>query len=338
MPITRIGDVIQPEIFTPYVIQRTMELSNIYQSGIATNNAEFDNLASGANTLVNMPYFEDITGESEVLNDDGHLTPQAIGTNKDVARKHARGNAWGANGLSALLSGADPLGAIGQLVTSYWARDRQRVLLATLEGAFNGAGMADKVHDISEQSGSNRLISGRTFIDAIQRMGDAKDSLQAVAMHSAVEAYLAKEQLIEYVQDYQQNVRIATFMNKQVIVDDGMPYDPTTGKASMYIFGQGALAWGNGSHPRIIETETDRDSLASSGEDFLINRQIYMLHPRGIKWSDASVSGEFPTNSELANGANWELVYEPKAIRMVKFTFSINDNGGTGGDNGGGES
>lgn len=323
MAIVRIGDVIQPEIFTNYVTQRTMQLSNVLNSGIATNDAEFDALASGPNTLVNMPYFNDLTGESEILTDSGSLTPQKIGTNKDVARKQARGNAWGANGLSALLSGADPLGAIGNLVTNYWARDRQRVLLATLQGVFASASMASKTHDISGATADAALISGATFIDATQKMGDAKDALTAVAMHSAVEAYLAKQQLIEYVQEAGQSIRVPYFMGKRVIVDDGMPFNTGTGVASAYLFGAGALAWGNGSHPNIIGTETDRDSLASSGEDFLINRQIYILHPRGVKFTETSVAAEFPTNTELATGTNWSLVYEPKAVRMVHFKFKI---------------
>jgi hypothetical protein len=320
---TRIGDIIQPEIFTDYVIQRTMEFSNILNSGIATNDSQFDQLASGPNTLVNMPYFNDLTGDSEIMSDTGALTPGKIGTNKDVARKQGRARAWGANGLSALLSGADPLGAIGNLVTQYWARDRQKVLLQTLQGVFASASMAGKVHDISALTGGAELINGNTFIDATQKMGDAKDSLTAVSMHSAVEAYLAKLQLIEYVQEAGQSVRVPTFMGKRVIVDDAMPYNTGTKVGSAYLFGTGALAWGNGSHPNIIGTEVDRDSLASSGEDFLINRNIYILHPRGIKFTETAVASDFPTNTELATGTNWELVYEPKAVRMVKFTFKI---------------
>lgn len=319
---TRIGDIIQPEIFTDYVVQRTMELSNVLNSGIATNDAQFNALAGGPNTLVHMPYFNDLTGESEIMKDSGALTPKKIGTNKDVARKHGRANAWGANGLSALLSGADPMGAIANLVADYWARDRQRVLLATLKGVFASTSMADKVHDISGET-TNNLINGSTFIDATQRMGDAKDALTAVTMHSAVEAYLAKQQLIEYVQEAGQSVRVPYFMGKRVIVDDGMPFDTGTGVAEAYLFGQGALAWGNGSHPNIIGSEVDRDSLASSGEDFLINRQIYILHPRGVKFTEADVTDVFPTNTELATGTNWELVYEPKAVRMVDFKFKI---------------
>src|SRR5690606_22390126 len=225
MYAVRIGDVIQRELFTVYVTQRTMQISNVLNSGIATNDSQFDLLASGPNTLVNMPYFNDLTGDSEIMKDNGALTPAKIGTNKDVARKQGRARAWGANGLSALLSGADPLGAIGDLVTNYWARDRQKVLLATLQGVFASSSMAEKIHDISAETGDAALINGNTFIDATQKMGDAKDALTAVTMHSAVEAYLAKQQLIEYVQEANQSVRVPYFMGKRVIVDDAMPYD-----------------------------------------------------------------------------------------------------------------
>lgn len=320
---TRIADVIQPEVFTPYTIQRTMELSALIQSGIVQNNTEFDQLASGPNTLVNMPFWEDLTGDSEVLKDTGALTPGKIGSDKDVAVKQARGRAWGANGLSALLSGDDPLRAIADLVAAYWTRDMQKILLATLDGVFKSSSMSGHVLDISGESDDDALISGDSFIDATQLLGDAKELLTGVMMHSAVEAYLAKRQLIEYVQEKDQSVRVPYFMGKRVVVDDSTPYDTATKTGTMYLFGNGAIALGNGSHPRIIETEIDRDSLASSGEDFLINRRIFILHPRGIKWTDTTKADVFPDNTELADGDNWELVYEPKAIRVVKHVFKI---------------
>ncbi|MCF6464196.1 major capsid protein [Clostridium sp. Cult1] len=320
---TRIADVIQPEVFTPYVIQRTMELSALINSGIVEHNAEFDALAGGPNTTVNMPYWNDLTGDSEVMKDDGALTPGKIGSNKDVAVKHGRARAWGANGLSALLSGDDPMGAIADLVAAYWARDMQKILLATLDGVFASDSMVDKVLDISGELDDAALLTPESFVDANQLMGDAKDLLTGVMMHSAIEAYLAKMQLIEYEETKDKNIRIPYFMNKRVIVDDGMPFDTATKTGTMYLFGNGAIALGNGSHPRIIETETDRDTLSSSGEDFLINRKIFILHPRGIKWTDTSKADVFPTNAEIGTGTNWERVYEPKAIRVVKFKFKI---------------
>lgn len=320
---TRIADVIQPEVFNPYVIQRTMELSALIQSGIVQNNSEFDSLASGPNTLINMPFWNDLTGDSETMKDDGALTPGKIGSDKDVARKHGRARAWGANGLSALLSGDDPMKAIADLIAKYWDRDMQKVLLATLSGVFASNSMATHVHDISALTGGAELISGESFIDAGQKLGDAKELLTGVMMNSAVEAYLAKRQLIDYVQEKDQSDRVPYFLNKRVIVDDSMPYATATKVGTAYLFGQGAIALGNGSHPKIVPTEIDRDSLASSGEDFLINRRIFLLHPRGIKWTENTVVDTFPENTELANGLNWARVYEPKNIRVVKFQFKI---------------
>jgi hypothetical protein len=323
MAILRIADVIQPEIFNGYVIQRTMEKSALINSGIVQNDPMFDELASGPNTLINMPYWSDLTGDSEIMNDSGSLTPDKIGTNKDVARKHGRAKAWGANGLSGYLSGTDPMAVIGNLVSDYWTRDMQKVLINTLAGIFASSSMSGKVLNISAGTGGAELITGESFIDANQLMGDSKDLLTGVMMHSAVEAYLAKRQLIDYVQEVNQSTRIPYFMNKRVIVDDSMPYNTSTKVGVAYLFGQNAIALGNGSDPNIIQTEIDRDSLASSGEDFLINRKIFIMHPRGIKWTEDSVAGTFPTNAEIATGTNWSLVYDPKAVRIVKFQFKI---------------
>ena len=58
MAITKIADVIVPELFNRYVINRTMELSAFFKSGIVVNSPEFDVLASEAARTHNMPFFE----------------------------------------------------------------------------------------------------------------------------------------------------------------------------------------------------------------------------------------------------------------------------------------
>jgi len=323
MPITRIADVIQPEIFTPYTIQETMEKSELIQSGIITNDSEFNQLAGGANTLINMPFFHDLENvESQVMKDKGDMDVSKITSSQDLARKQARTQAWGANGLSALLSGDDPAGAIASRVGAYWARDMQRNLLATLEGVFKGTTMVDKVHDITTRDADAGTINLSTFLDATQLMGDAKELLTGVMMNSAVETELRKQDLIDYVPQSEQGKPIPFFNGKRVIVDDAMPFDTANGQSEVYIFGQGAIALGNGSHPNIVETEVARNAMAFSGEETLINRCIFVLHPRGVAWQEGGVASQFPTNAELKVGARWNRVYEPKNIRIVKFKFN----------------
>lgn len=323
MPVTRIADVIQPEIFTPYTIQRTMDLSVLIQSGIAENNAEFNTLASGANTLVNMPFWEDLTGDAEVMDDAGNHTPGNIGSSADVARKLGFVKSFGANALSAMLSGADPMKAIADLFAAYWNRQYQGVLLTVLDGIFASATMAEKVRDITALVGDLALINGKTFLDAQQLMGDAKDLLTGVMIHSQTENYLAKNDLLEYVADSQGKTRVPYFMNKRVIVDDSIAFDTGTGASEAYLFGAGAIAWGNGNHKDILQTETIHDGMSLAGEDILVNRRISILHPRGVKWVEpvAGTAKAFPNLTELATGTNWTRVYEPKKIRVVKFMF-----------------
>lgn len=312
---TRIADVIVPEVFNPYVIERTAELSALQQSGIIVNNPELDRLASSGGRIINMPFWEDLGGEDEVLSDSTPLTPDKITASKDAAVLLLRGKAWSANDLAKALSGDDPMGAIGDLVAAYWARRRQATLLAILKGVFASPSMASNTHDISGET-ENNGFTAETFIDASYKLGDAENKLTAISVHSFTYASLRKQNLIEFIKD-SDNQQIPTYMGKRVIVDDGMPVEDDV--FTTYIFGQGAIGLGNGGAP--VPTETDRDSL--QGDDILINRQHFILHPRGVKFTDAEVAGEAPTNAELANADNWERVYEPKNVRIVAFKHKI---------------
>ena len=316
MATTKIADIIVPEVFNPYVIQRTAELSALVQSGIVVPNPELDKLAKSGGKTINMPYWNDLTGDDEVLSDSGALTPQKITAGQDVAVLLMRGKAWSANDLAKALSGDDPMKAIGDLVAAYWARMEQKTLISILTGAMGSSGMSGNVHDISAETGDAAKIDGSNFLDATQKLGDAKDRLVAVAMHSAVETYLAKLNLIEYVRESDANPRVPYYMNKRVIVDDGMPV--ASGVYTTYLFGEGAIGRGEGEAP--VPVETDRDSLA--GDDILINRRHFILHPRGIAFT-GTPTGASPSNTELATTTNWTRKYENKNIRIVQFKHKI---------------
>lgn len=314
---TKIADVIVPEVFNPYVIERTAELSALVKCGIIVKDKELDSLALAGGRLINMPYWKDLNGDDEVLDDNGALTPGKITAGQDVAALLMRGKAWSVNDLATALSGDDPMKAIGDLVAEYWARQRQKTLLAVLKGVFASSTMSGNVHDISSLEGDLAKINGTSFIDAKTKLGDASDKLTAVAMHSTVFAELEKQNLIQYIPNSQGVVDFPSYLGRKVIVDDGCPKDGDV--YTTYLFGQGAIGQGNGAAP--VPTETDRDSLA--GEDILINRQHFLLHPRGVKFTDSSVAKKSPSNAELADQANWSRVYENKNIRIVAFKHKI---------------
>lgn len=311
MPKTTVADVIVPEVFNPYVVEKTTELSALYQSGIVASSDELNSLALSGGRLINMPYWNDLDGDDEVLSDINALDVERITSGQDIAVLLMRGKAWSVNDLAKALSGDDPMQVIGQLVAGYWARRMQAAILSILEGVFAAPSMAPNVYNTDVRIDSDNMIL------ASQCLGDAKSKLTGYLMHSAVEADLARQDLIDFAKDSTGSIEIPTYFGKPVIVDDGCPV--ANGVYTTYIFGQGAIGYGEGAAP--VPTETTRDAL--SGDDILINRRHFILHPRGVRWLDQNVADQSPSNAELADPANWRRVYDAKNVRMVKYTHRI---------------
>ena len=322
---TRISDVIVPEVFNPYVVLKTKELSALYQSGIVGDVAELAGALGKGNRYFNMPFWNDLTGADESLEDTAGwaLTPDKITSGQDMATQLFRGKAWSATDLAATMSGDDPMGTTGDLVAGYWTRRMQVSLISTLKGVFNGTLATSHINNIAAESTGSvtdaTKISGGAIIDTMSKLGDAHDVLTGIVMHSVVYFNLAKLGLVEDVRDSTGKVLYKAYLGKQIIVDDGVPTPAGTNattpsqKYVSYLFGQRAIGAADGSPE--VPTETDRDTLA--GEDILINRKHFVMHPRGVKFTNASVVGTAPTNAELATVSNWSKIYDDKQIRMV---------------------
>jgi len=315
MAATKISNIIVPTVFNPYVVQETNRLDAFVQSGIIQNDVALDKLALSGGTIINMPFFNDLSGDSEGLSDAVSLTVNPITTGQDAARLHMRGKAWGVNDLAEALSGADPMQVIASKVAKFWVGERSKILFKSLAGIETTA--ATNVHDISALVGELAVINATSVIDAKQLMGDNAEKLTAIGMHSAVYSKLQKDNLIIYLPTSNGLVNIPTYLGYKIIVDDSCPV--TGGVYTTYLFGQGAFGLGNGAAP--TPTETDRDSLM--GEDILINRQHFILHPRGIKWTEAAVVGKTPTFAEIATATNWDKVYDTKSCRIVILKHKI---------------
>lgn len=328
-----ISDIIVPPIFQAYVQEKTAELSAFFSSGIVERTSEFDGLCNGPGVTVQMPFWQDLGGEDEVISDTTPLTPDKIGTSQDAAGINQRGRAWGMNDLAGMLAGSDPMTAIGNRVAAYWARRLQAFLKSMLSGIFSNADMTDNSADFYAPTGtpgSSNFLTGLNMIAAVQRLGDAKGQLSAISMHSAVAASLAAMDLIDYVPDSTGKLTIQKFMGLDVIQDDGMPTQQVNGNTvyHSYLFGRGAVAYGEANEAKPIDggfgdwyVEYTRQAL--QGDTYLINRKRFLMHTRGIKFKNAAVAGPSPTNTELADGTNWGRVYQSKNIPIVRVRHNI---------------
>ena len=316
--------VVVADTMTPYMIQRSTENSRLYSSGIVSNDPTLDAVAEGTALTVRMPFWNDLGGESEGLSDTTALTPDKIGADEDAAVKHYRGKAWAANELVKYFAGADPVKAIYDLVSDFWVRDMQSVILVpTLNGLFgtNGALADDHQLDISTSTGTptdaNRINSD-AIIDAAGLLGDRWNLIVAMAMPSIVMRKLQKLGLIDFVSLADQNLQVPYFLGREVIVDDGIKAVSGTGvlaRYPVYMFGAGAIGLGNATIPADEAFETDRDSLA--GDDILISRRHFIMHPRGVAFT-GTYSGQTPSKADLATPANWTQKWSNKNIRIIR--------------------
>tara|TARA_R110000803_G_scaffold209965_3_gene280597 strand:- start:23175 stop:24209 length:1035 start_codon:yes stop_codon:yes gene_type:complete len=340
MAKTLVSDVVVPSVFVDYVIERTAEKSRLIQSGIMAADPQFDALANQGGKTIEMPFWQDLDGDDEVLDDSSSMTPGKIGASQDAAAKMIRGRGWSYNDLAGMLAGDDPGRAIGELVSSYKSRRLQKQLLSMLTGIFgSGTGLdTTNTKDLHITSGggtpgAGNILNASTFLDAQQLLGDEKDRLTGILMHSQVETLLRKLDLIDFIPDsVGTGMTMKVFQGLEVIVDDSITTETVDSKTvyHSFLFGQGAIAFGTGRKPEAVdgavpgstwEVEFSRD--AAAGDSNLWVRWLNIMHPRGVKFTDSSVAGHTPSNAELATAANWTRVYEAKNVRIVRIRSNV---------------
>jgi len=315
MTQTRLSDLIVPEIFDKYVQVKTSELSRFRQSGILTDlSAELAPQMAG--TTVNMPFFNDLTGSADIVDDTTDLTINGMTSGKDIAVKLYRAKAFGSTDLAADISGADPMAAIANRFAAFWVREEQHTLLSTVAGQI-GATSAN-ILDISGLAGTAANFDPHSFIDACGVLGDHQDFLAGFAVHSDTYKAMKKQDLIDFIKPSELEEEIPVYQGKFVLVDDTMPV--SSGVYTTYIFGPGAVGYASAS-PR-VPVELERRALIGGGVEYLVHRRWWTMHARGVKWT-GTPSGPTPTNAELAATGNWSLVYDHKLVRVVAFKHKL---------------
>jgi len=330
MTETRISDIVEPDVFLNYMLEQSNKNNSLIQSNIVIPDPELDILAQSGGRTINMPFFKDLGGASEVLAEGSALTVNPITTGTDIARLHFRGKAWGSNDLAMAIAGADPMAAIATYVGKWWANVEQGMLIQSLIGVFldnNDNDSNDLIHTAAAEATADikqwndaapTVMNPIAILDGAQLLGDAKSKFTAIVMHSKCMTDLLKQELIDYRKPSEGDDMIPYYLNKRVIENDDCPTRSGTGTGTptvykSFLFAEGAVGRGEGGAPTPVET--GRTEL--EGSDFLITRRHFLLHPRGFAWTDSSIAGTSPDNTELAEAAQWNRVYAQKSTRCA---------------------
>ena len=327
MTVTMYKDMqVVPEKFTSYTLDRTTELSTMVRSGIATADSIVGQLINGqpqGGRFITMPKWNKLEGDDDVFG-EAALEASNITTSNEQATLLMRQKAWGSTDLAHVLGGADPMSAIGDLVSDWWLEKEQAIYLSILKGLLDpSAGcLKEHVHNISALEGEAACISVESALDTKQTLGDHAGSLGMVFMHSATYTYLQKKQQIVTQYDSDLKINIDFYLGYRVIVDDGMPHEG--GVYTTYFLGSGALVRQDGAPQGFVGTETDRDKLGAT--DYLINRRCIVIHPRGCSWNVNATYPQgiyYPTNAMLATPANWTLATDAKKVPIAALVHKI---------------
>ena len=333
MALVQLTNAYVPAVYESMTAVNSPELTAFFSSGVAVSNEALINAFSAGGQTVQLPFWNDLDDSVEPNYGTDSPTDVAVPDNVSSSLMQARiadVNKWyAAANLVVELSSGDPMQQIKNRFGVWWTRQWQHRLLAVCKGLLN-ANVAqnggDMVVDVSIPAGNSatsaNLMSGTAFVNALYSLGDHADEIVAIAVHSVVMAQMVKNDMITFFKPSEDEPAIATFMGKAVIVDDGMPVVAGGTNGFIYtsiLFGRGAIGYAEGL-PQELPTEVWSQPLQGNGQGVqsIGERKRWILHPFGYQFTNNTVTGVSPTNTNLALAANWNRVVSRK---LVPITF-----------------
>lgn len=339
MATTQITNIYNPKTFARRAQEAQIALNRFLRSGVAVMDAALQaQIAQGGN-IGELTNFNPLTlDEPNYSNDDPALksTPANVSSGLQRFRVYARNKSWSTMDLARELALTDPVGAITGRIGAYWAKDDEQRLINSLLGiladnvANDGGDMViDVATDGAAAVGDAERIGGERVIDALQTLGDHKDSVTTLAIHSAIHARLQKQQLIDYIRDADNNIMFETYMGKRLIVDDSLPAVAGANRVTYtcMLFAPGIVATANGKV--MVPSELDRipDAGTGGGQDVIYSRISNVWHPVGFDFTSTTLTtvGNAPhaTYAQLRLAANWDRKFQRKNIPLA--FIKVND-------------
>lgn len=334
---TSIQDLYIPPVWRQKLIDEILGLTHFLNSGICVTAAEIAALASGPGNVITTPVILEPDFDDEVQKENTAPAINKLNSGRHRAHVLQRVGALGATAISAAMSGADPVGVILKSIARVRLRNRQRTLIANLDGGFaarSAAGAAAALKDLRMDQFSDavagidpdeHLFNQDMFADLTGLYGDRKQLLRSggIAVHSKIETAMLKQDDIITKVNSEGKIILTHYKGAPVTIDDSLVYTAAGGAKVYltYLFLPGSVQ--TGEKPQ-TSSVGDVSSLVLDGDAAknnltLYDRTRFIQHVQGLRWKPEEREDDWtPANSDLAKPENWELgVRDPRAVGVL---------------------
>ena len=265
--------------------------------------------------------------DGDAVNYDGQtdITATSTKTFEQGVVVVGRAKAWVEKDFSHdITGGIDFMDNVAAQVVEYWQDIDQDTILAVLKGVFamtstKGAEFVAKhTYTVDGPMEATTLNSATT-----KACGDHKKKFSMIFMHSVPATNLENLNLIAHLKytdkdGVTRDLELYTWNGKLVIVDDGMPTEETEDGTvyTSYVLGEGAISFEDIGAK--VPYEMSRDPAKNGGQDTLYTRQRKVFAPKGISYEKKVQASLSPTDAELSNGENWDLVHSGEATEAER--------------------
>ena len=266
--------------------------------------------------------------DGDAVNYDGQtdITATSTKTFEQGVVVVGRAKAWVEKDFSHdITGGIDFMDNVAAQVAEYWQDVDQDTLLAVLRGVFamtsaKGAEFVKKhTFEVDGPMEATTLNSATA-----QACGDRKKKFTMIFMHSAMATNLENLNLLTALkytdkEGVTRDLTLYTWNGKLVITDDGMPTEQGEDGATVYTsyaLGEGAIEYEDIGAK--VPYEMARDPKTNGGQDTLYTRQRKVFSPKGISYEKKVQASLSPTDAELENGENWDLVHSGEATESER--------------------
>ena len=266
--------------------------------------------------------------DGDAVNYDGQtdITATSTKTFEQGVVVVGRAKAWVEKDFSHdITGGIDFMDNVAKQVADYWQDIDQDTLLAILRGVFamtstKGAEFVKKhTYEVDGPMEATTLNSATA-----QACGDHKKKFSMIFMHSVVSTNLENLNLLTALkytdkEGVTRDLTLYTWNGKLVIVDDGMPTEQAEDGSTVYtsyVLGEGTINYEDIGAK--VPYEMARDPKTNGGQDTLYTRQRKVFAPFGLSYEKAKQASLSPTDDELADGTNWDLVHSGEATEAER--------------------